>query len=311
MKDKEGSQYRHEEGDGDGSVKGSYGYTDDKGVYREVHYVADKQGFRAKINTNEPGTSNQDSADVEIQSNAKNNEHYTPLHHVHQGHYIPVYKEEVIPVFHKVEVAPIRPLKQFHNYKSYNYNNFSPIHGFSYRPSSFFNRKSNLGFTNGFRNNLRSHSGNFNINNNFGYSNLGSNFGNLNSFNDNEFDNYAEDLKNKKYYNNIDSFSSLGNVDNINGFDNLNIDNFGDFSNLGSYNKIGGYSNNGEFGSTYGFDGINKDKIEKLIEEVKQQNSRTYSSNNGKFNGNNDYQFKEFRNIGDHKYSRSSESDFN
>lgn len=311
MKDKEGSQYRHEESDGHGSVKGSYGYTDDKGVYREVHYVADKEGFRAKINTNEPGTANQDSANVEIQSNAKNNEYHTPVHHAHHGHHIPVYKEEVIPVYHKIEVAPIRPLKQFHNhnYKSYKYNNFSPIHGFSYKPYSFLNHKSNLGFgfNNGYRNNLGSHTGSFNINNNFGYSNLGNNFGNLNSYN--EFGNLAEDLKNKKYYSNIDSFSSLGNIDNINGFDNLNIDNIGGFSNIGSYNKIGGYSNNGEFGNTYGFDGINKDKIEKLIEEAKQQNSRTYSSNYGKFNDNNDFHFKEFRNIGDHKYS--SDSDFN
>lgn len=36
-------------------VHGSYGYRDNKGIYREVYYVADKNGFRANIKTNEPG----------------------------------------------------------------------------------------------------------------------------------------------------------------------------------------------------------------------------------------------------------------
>ena len=38
---------------------GSYGYTDGHGIYRQVDYVADKNGFRASIKTNEPGTSDQ------------------------------------------------------------------------------------------------------------------------------------------------------------------------------------------------------------------------------------------------------------
>lgn len=40
-------------------ITGSYGYTDSYGIYRQVDYVADKNGFRATIKTNEPGTANQ------------------------------------------------------------------------------------------------------------------------------------------------------------------------------------------------------------------------------------------------------------
>ncbi|CAG2101265.1 unnamed protein product [Medioppia subpectinata] len=48
-------QYRRESGDTNGVVRGSYGYTDAYGLYRIVDYVADKDGFRASIRTNEPG----------------------------------------------------------------------------------------------------------------------------------------------------------------------------------------------------------------------------------------------------------------
>ncbi|GIY29542.1 hypothetical protein CEXT_345581 [Caerostris extrusa] len=54
IKDHHGSQHRHEHGDGHGHVQGSYGFTDHRGIHREVHYVADHHGFRAKVNTNEP-----------------------------------------------------------------------------------------------------------------------------------------------------------------------------------------------------------------------------------------------------------------
>lgn len=39
-------QFRREEGDRNGVVRGSYGYTDAWGLYRIVDYVADKNGFR-------------------------------------------------------------------------------------------------------------------------------------------------------------------------------------------------------------------------------------------------------------------------
>jgi len=50
-------------------VHGSYGYRDNHGVYREVVYVADRNGFRANIKTNEPGISGtKDPASVKIDS---------------------------------------------------------------------------------------------------------------------------------------------------------------------------------------------------------------------------------------------------
>ncbi|XP_067128322.1 cuticle protein 10.9-like [Centruroides vittatus] len=57
------TQNRQESSDGVG-VKGSYGYTDPFGIFRQVDYIADEFGFRAKVRTNEPGTANQDPADV-------------------------------------------------------------------------------------------------------------------------------------------------------------------------------------------------------------------------------------------------------
>lgn len=48
-------QYRKEESDKNGVVRGSYGYTDASGIYRHVEYVADQNGFRANIKSNEPG----------------------------------------------------------------------------------------------------------------------------------------------------------------------------------------------------------------------------------------------------------------
>lgn len=50
-------QYRKESGNNNGAVKGSYGYQDKSGIYRHVEYVADENGFRAAIKSNEPGLS--------------------------------------------------------------------------------------------------------------------------------------------------------------------------------------------------------------------------------------------------------------
>ena len=66
IKDTYGSeQYRKEESDGE-RVTGSYGYLGLDGIYRHVDYVADDNGFRANIRTNEPGTANQNPASVSI-----------------------------------------------------------------------------------------------------------------------------------------------------------------------------------------------------------------------------------------------------
>ncbi|GIY17748.1 hypothetical protein CDAR_407001 [Caerostris darwini] len=85
VKDHHGEQHRHEHGDGHGNVQGSYGFTDHKGIHREVHYVADHHGFRATVKTNEPGTANQDPAAVKMHSNAQHNHHHEGHHHHHGG----------------------------------------------------------------------------------------------------------------------------------------------------------------------------------------------------------------------------------
>lgn len=55
-------QYRKEESNEDGAVRGTYGYMDAGGIYRHVEYVADENGFRAKIKSNEPGLSNSETS---------------------------------------------------------------------------------------------------------------------------------------------------------------------------------------------------------------------------------------------------------
>ncbi|GFQ88690.1 cuticle protein 16.8 [Trichonephila clavata] len=70
IKDKHGEQHREESGDGGHAVRGSYGFTDARGIRRQVHYVADHGGFRAEVKTNEPGTANQNPAAVHLISDA-------------------------------------------------------------------------------------------------------------------------------------------------------------------------------------------------------------------------------------------------
>ncbi|XP_035219561.1 cuticle protein 10.9-like [Stegodyphus dumicola] len=71
-------QNRKEASDGKGNVQGSYGYTDAHGIYRQVDYVADAHGFRANVKTNEPGTDNQNPADVYVQASPAQ---YAPAPH--------------------------------------------------------------------------------------------------------------------------------------------------------------------------------------------------------------------------------------
>ncbi|XP_053202565.1 uncharacterized protein LOC128389923 [Panonychus citri] len=59
------TNFRKEKGDftkKDGWVEGVYGLKDKDGRARLVKYVADKNGFNAEIKTNEPGTSDADTA---------------------------------------------------------------------------------------------------------------------------------------------------------------------------------------------------------------------------------------------------------
>ncbi|XP_049518669.1 shematrin-like protein 1 [Dermacentor silvarum] len=57
-------QFHSEQGDSNNAKTGSYGYRDANGLYRRVNYVADANGFRATVDTNEPGTAPGASADV-------------------------------------------------------------------------------------------------------------------------------------------------------------------------------------------------------------------------------------------------------
>ncbi|GFY76986.1 cuticle protein 16.8 [Trichonephila inaurata madagascariensis] len=61
--------YRKEAGDANGRVQGSYGYKDAQGIERVVEYVADENGYRAQVKTNEPGTENKSPADIELYAN--------------------------------------------------------------------------------------------------------------------------------------------------------------------------------------------------------------------------------------------------
>ncbi|KAF8767753.1 uncharacterized protein LOC129966129 [Argiope bruennichi] len=61
-------QHRNETADGSGVVKGTYGYRDAFGVYRNVNYIADNNGFHAVVRTNEPGTISTSTADAVYKS---------------------------------------------------------------------------------------------------------------------------------------------------------------------------------------------------------------------------------------------------
>ncbi|CAG2114516.1 unnamed protein product, partial [Medioppia subpectinata] len=61
-------QWRHEKSQQPSNVIGSYGFKDKDGIMREVEYVADKNGFRARIKTNEPGTAPKDPGDVKFEA---------------------------------------------------------------------------------------------------------------------------------------------------------------------------------------------------------------------------------------------------
>ncbi|GFR32222.1 uncharacterized protein TNCT_147081 [Trichonephila clavata] len=57
-------QHRRESSNNNGEVKGSYGYTDPNGLYRQVEYTAGEDGYKAVIQSNEPGLTNQSAADA-------------------------------------------------------------------------------------------------------------------------------------------------------------------------------------------------------------------------------------------------------
>ncbi|KAM7282315.1 cuticle protein 16.8-like [Ixodes scapularis] len=66
---------RQETGDEFNGKVGSYSYTDAAGVHRTVNYVADAAGFRATVDTNEPGTKTSEPADAATVSSAVEGPH--------------------------------------------------------------------------------------------------------------------------------------------------------------------------------------------------------------------------------------------
>ncbi|XP_077552974.1 uncharacterized protein LOC144167658 [Haemaphysalis longicornis] len=59
-----------ESGDENNVKTGTYSYSEANGIYRTVNYIADKDGFRVTVDTNEPGTKSSAPADVIINSQA-------------------------------------------------------------------------------------------------------------------------------------------------------------------------------------------------------------------------------------------------
>ncbi|CAL1294640.1 unnamed protein product, partial [Larinioides sclopetarius] len=58
------TQHRSETADVTGTVRGRYGFRDPQGLYRNVEYIADANGYRAVIRSNEPGAASQNVADA-------------------------------------------------------------------------------------------------------------------------------------------------------------------------------------------------------------------------------------------------------
>ncbi|XP_042908603.1 cuticle protein 10.9 [Parasteatoda tepidariorum] len=81
--------FRKESGDGSGRVQGSYGYKDAQGIERVVEYVADENGYRAQVKTNEPGTESKSPADIELYAN--------PIH----VNYVPPQKYQSVDAAYK------------------------------------------------------------------------------------------------------------------------------------------------------------------------------------------------------------------
>jgi len=97
----DGNGFRQqEEGDSYGNKKGSYSYQDAYGVYRTVDYVADENGFRATIRTNEPGTApGANPADVQLDA-------IPPPAHV----YLPI---KAAPLLAAPAYGPAAPLRAY------------------------------------------------------------------------------------------------------------------------------------------------------------------------------------------------------
>ncbi|KAF7495485.1 Cuticle protein 16.8 [Sarcoptes scabiei] len=68
--DEFGMNLKRQEASENGIVTGSYSFTTPEGYTRVVNYVSDEKGFRAQVQTNEPGTASSAPADAEYISSA-------------------------------------------------------------------------------------------------------------------------------------------------------------------------------------------------------------------------------------------------
>ncbi|XP_064455912.1 cuticle protein 10.9-like [Ornithodoros turicata] len=89
-----------ESGDEGNRKTGSYGYQSADGTYRHVNYVADENGFRATVDTNEPGTKAESPADVQLNANPQPNPVGAPVA-------APVVSHQVAQAVHVVAAQPV------------------------------------------------------------------------------------------------------------------------------------------------------------------------------------------------------------
>ncbi|OQR79398.1 adult-specific rigid cuticular protein 15.7-like, partial [Tropilaelaps mercedesae] len=85
IKDGYGNVNGRKEKGSHGHVVGSYYLGEVDGRHRIVHYVADKHGFRAEVETNEHGTKTSHPAAASYHSD--NGKHIPSGHHGHYGHH--------------------------------------------------------------------------------------------------------------------------------------------------------------------------------------------------------------------------------
>jgi len=120
IKDKEGVQHRQEAGNGAGLVEGNYGFIDNKGLHRQVNYVADHAGFRAQVKTNEPGTAGQSPAAVLMLSN-------DPYAHGADRPYHSRVNDPVVPALY--ESDGFYGFPTIYGHRAYDKAPFTPVHG--------------------------------------------------------------------------------------------------------------------------------------------------------------------------------------
>ncbi|CAN7996887.1 unnamed protein product [Ixodes pacificus] len=106
---------QEETGDENNNKVGSYSYTDPDGISRTVKYVADAEGFRVTIETNEPGTKTSNPADAQIVSSAADDSYSAnppsspvkPAPVAVKAAPITIHAVHASPVVHAIHAAPV------------------------------------------------------------------------------------------------------------------------------------------------------------------------------------------------------------